>query len=62
MVDIKKSQRISLQEFNKALRNFKMDYLKEQEINRLFNMFDKYREGYMNYREFICAIRVIFSL
>jgi Ca2+-binding EF-hand superfamily protein len=57
MTDIQGTQRITIQEFKKALRDFKIENLQDQEVTKLFNLFDKQRSGYINYKEFIRAIR-----
>jgi Ca2+-binding EF-hand superfamily protein len=58
MIDTDGSMEISLSEFKKALRDFKMDNLQDQEAHMLFNMIDLDHDGSINYKEFIRTIRV----
>jgi Ca2+-binding EF-hand superfamily protein len=58
MIDTDGSLEISLSEFKKALKDFKMDNLQDQEVNMLFNIIDLDHDGSINYKEFLRTIRV----
>eukprot|EP00347_Sterkiella_histriomuscorum_P008193 403346024 len=56
--DLEGDQRLILQEFKKALKDFQIENLQDQEVEKLFNMFDRRRTGFINYQEFLRALRV----
>ncbi len=58
LIDMEGQGRVNIQEFKKALRDFKIENLQEQEVTKLFNIFDRQRTGYISYKEFIKSIRV----
>jgi Ca2+-binding EF-hand superfamily protein len=57
-MDADGSKSITLPEFKKGLRNFKFEQISDQDIGTLFNSFDANRNGSIDYKEFIGAIRV----
>lgn len=58
MMDLDGSGEISLGEFKKALFELKMDYLQEEEVHHLFNLFDSNRSGTISYQEFLTVVTV----
>ena len=50
------SQTITLQEFKKAIRDFKID-LNETEIRQVFQTFDRDGSGEIDYDEFVRGVR-----
>ena len=49
MMDYDGSQSISISEFKKSLKSFNMEFLQDQEVTMLFNVFDRNRDGTINY-------------
>ena len=58
IIDDDGSKAISFSEFKKALRDFDVGQLQEEEAIMLFNMFDRNRDGTINYDEFLRLLRV----
>lgn len=52
LIDEKSNKRISFDEFNNLFKTFRYD-ISDNEINNIFNYFDKEGNGFINYVEFI---------
>ena len=56
--DIEGNQRLSLAEFKKALRDFRLDNnIQDKDIDSLFNLHDRRRVGLLNYLDFLKVLR-----
>ena len=60
IIDDDGSKSVSLSEFKKAMSEYRMS-LTDQQLNQIFNYFDKDKNGTLSYDEFIQALRVSFD-
>ena len=59
IMDDDNSKSLNYVEFNSALKDFRMG-LDQDDSKRLFNAFDKQRNGIVDYDEFLRVVRVIY--
>ena len=54
--DTNKDEKLDRSEFEQALKEIGVSSIKQSEVEELFNQFDKNRDGFINYREFLSTI------